>query len=167
MAPQPLLIKLGALLSDITAATVYQLHREPAGWSWREEQSPISYNVNRPVDTSGTPALVFSLSATVVDERIFAVLPNASIWRISIDAPSNDFVRSLRHTEEFRRAVRTVLDLIKAAHGQQKPIHVFPAMPLSLAVETGRVWMPKADLPLLVYDENREAGGFRMALEIH
>ena len=28
----------------------------------------------------------------------------------------------------------------------------------TLAVETGRVWMPKADLEMLVYDQNREHG---------
>jgi len=33
-------------------------------------------------------------------------------------------------------------------------------------VETGRVWMPKADLPMLIYDQNRAAGGFVQALSI-
>lgn len=32
LAPQPLLIELGHLLSDIPAAQVYQLHREPPNW---------------------------------------------------------------------------------------------------------------------------------------
>jgi hypothetical protein len=31
-------------------------------------------------------------------------------------------------------------------------------MPASLAVETGRVWMPKADLEMLIYDQIREKG---------
>jgi hypothetical protein len=31
-------------------------------------------------------------------------------------------------------------------------------MPASLAVETGRIWMPKADLEMLIYDQNREKG---------
>ena len=31
---QPLLIELGRLLSDIPAAEVYQLHREPSNWKW-------------------------------------------------------------------------------------------------------------------------------------
>ena len=34
------------------------------------------------------------------------------------------------------------------------------------AIEVGRVWMPKADLPLVVYDQNRALGGFGRALEI-
>jgi hypothetical protein len=41
-----------------------------------------------------------------------------------------------------------------------------PLLPVSAAVEVGRVWMPKADLPLVVYDQNRAVNGFRQALSI-
>ena len=126
----------------------------------------MRFNVHRPDKMDGDPALVFSLSGTVTDERVRAVLPQASIWRISIDTPHNDFVRSLRQTEDFRRCLRGVLDLIKEAHGQSVKLHIFPAMPVSLAVDVGRVRMPKADLPIIVYDEDQNAGGFRSALEI-
>ncbi len=34
------------------------------------------------------------------------------------------------------------------------------------AVEVGRVWMPKADLPLKIYDENRIMKRFIPTLEI-
>jgi SMODS-associated and fused to various effectors sensor domain len=48
-------------------------------------------------------------------------------------------------------------------HGQDNTIHVFPAVPVSVAVELGRVWMPKADLPLSLYDEK---AGFHYAFTI-
>ena len=67
---------------------------------------------------------------------------------------------------EFRRLVRAAFDGIKAAHGEVATIAVFPALPVSAAVEVGRVWMPKADLPLFVYDQNRARGGFEPALLI-
>lgn len=166
VAPQPLLIKLGSLISDIPAALVYQLHREPPGWSWCLASSPVPFNVRNPDVLNGPPALIFSLSGTVTDDRVQAVLPDASIWRISIDSPHNDFVRSPQQTEDFRRCLRRTLDSIKTAHGQASELHVFPAMPVSLAVEVGRVRMPKADLPMVIYDEDRNAGGFRRALEV-
>ena len=34
LAPQPLLIQLGALLTDKMDVETYQLHREPKGWTW-------------------------------------------------------------------------------------------------------------------------------------
>jgi hypothetical protein len=31
-------------------------------------------------------------------------------------------------------------------------------VPVSVAVEIGRVWMPKADLPLQIYDQSKQDG---------
>ena len=45
-------------------------------------------------------------------------------------------------------------------------LHVFPAMPIATAIELGRVWMPKADMPLIIYDENTANSGFFKAIEI-
>jgi hypothetical protein len=155
------LIQLGSLLSDIPTAEVYQRHREPPSWNWQEHSEDIQFSVQRPTETDGAPALVFSLSATIVNERVDAVLPDANIWKVSIDAPHNDFLQSRQQARSFRAVVRRTMDDIKALHGQSTTIHIFPAMPVALAVEFGRVRMPKADLPLLIYDENRVAGGFQ------
>jgi hypothetical protein len=61
-----------------------------------------------------------------------------------------------------------VLNEIKAVHGEQTVpvLHVFPVLPVSAAVEVGRVWMPKADLPLVVYDQNRTLNGFIRTVQI-
>ena len=37
---------------------------------------------------------------------------------------------------------------------------------ISLAVQLGRVWMPKADLSMTIFDQNRELGGFVKAIDI-
>ena len=39
-------------------------------------------------------------------------------------------------------------------------------MPVAMSVEVGRVWMPKADLPLIVWDEHKGVGGFHKRLEL-
>jgi len=72
--------------------------------------------------------------------------------------------RAFRQLRLFRQQFRLLLDRVKARHGQDVVLHVFPAVPLSVAVEIGRVWMPKADLPLCIYDQNRKLGGFTKAL---
>ena len=69
-------------------------------------------------------------------------------------------------TRSHRRTLRSLLNEIKAAHGETAEIAVFPAVPVSVAVEIGRVWMPKADLPMVIYDQNRATGGFAKALAI-
>jgi hypothetical protein len=167
LAPQPLLIKLGHLLGDITPATVYQLHREPVGWKWPADGRETAFRMRRAQVQSGSIALVLALSATIADDRIAAVLGDqVNIWAIEAVEPHNDLLKRSLDLSEFRRLVRTTFNAIKAAHGENATIHVFPALPVSAAVEVGRVWMPKADLPLLVYDQLRRSGGFRPILEI-
>ena len=62
------------------------------------------------------------------------------------------------------RLLCSTFNAIKGRHGETQLLHVFPAMPVAAAVETGRVWMPKADLPLLIYDQNRKAWWLRQSL---
>ena len=44
---------------------------------------------------------------------------------------------------------------------------IFPVMPVSLAVELGRVRMPKAEPRWEIFDEHQARGGFVHALTIH
>lgn len=166
LAPQPLLMLLGFLLSDIPAAEVYQLHREPADWRWQDHPDGFRFVVEEPEQISGPPALVLSLSATIADERIRAVLNDATIWRVTTPVPNNDFLKSKQQAHDFRMQLRVLMDRIKLRHGERAEIHVFPAMPVALAVDLGRIIMPKADLALQIYDENNAVGGFAHALQL-
>lgn len=159
---QPLLIELGRLLSDIPVADVYQRHREPPDWKWQDSPIGFEFIIEEPSETHATVALNLSLSATIDNSRITAILPqdNLSIWRMTIPTPNNDFLKSRDQLRMFRQQFRQLLDRIKARHGQNALLHVFPAVPVSVAVEIGRVWMPKADLPMCIYDQNRKLGGF-------
>ena len=85
---------------------------------------------------------------------------DVSIWAINIDNPHNDIVRRPEDLAAFRRLFRSVLSSIKDHHGPNVSVCLFPAVPVSIAVEIGRVWMPKADLPVRIFDESRADGGF-------
>ena len=167
LAPQPLLVLFGTLLGDITPADVYQRQREPQTWSWPTRASPPDLVVNTPAKTDGPPALVLALSATVTRDRIDAVLgTSASVWEVTVAAPHNDLTKSREQLSRFRSTLRTVLDRMKAAHGQTTPVHVFPVVSAAMAVELGRVRMPMADTPWHVYDQVNDRGGFIRALSI-
>jgi hypothetical protein len=166
-APQPLLILLGSLLTDIVPADVYQLHREPQGWGWPENAKTVPFEIEEPQNTSGVPVLVLSLSATVTADRIQAVLgQNVSIWKVQISSPHNDFLKTREQLSLFRSHMRPLLNQIKALHGQQTTLHIFPAASVSIAIELGRVRMPKADMPWLIYDQINAQGGFIPAINI-
>lgn len=159
LAPIPLLVELGRLLCDIVPADVYQLHREPPTWGWLDKGPSVAYEFHKPNRINGSIALKLGLSATINDDRITSVLgEDVAIWSVIANPPSNDLMRHPADLSEFRRLMRRVYNEIKAAHGEGSPIHIFPAVPVSAAVEIGRVWMPKADLPLIIYDQNRNMG---------
>jgi hypothetical protein len=163
LGPIPLLVELGQLLCDIVPADVYQLHREPtAGWKWPADRPMVEYEFTRPMQTHGPVALKLGLSATINDDRITAILgEDTAIWSLTAKTQGNDIMRHPDDLMEFRRFLRNAYNAIKATHGEAAEIHVFPAIPVSAAVETGRVWMPKADLPLIIYDQNRDRGFVR------
>ena len=168
LAPQPLLVLLGALLSDIQDVEVFQLHREPSQtWAWPEWDQPTPKpTLIEPSVQFGIPALVLSLSGTVVPDRIRAALDGqVSIWEVTVPLPNNDLIKTRAQLSEYRGLLRFALDQIKAIHGQDSLLHIFPALPLSVAIELGRVRSPKADMPWRIYDQNNHQDGFIPALD--
>ena len=154
LAPQPLLVKLGTMLSDLHKVKVYQKHREPDTWKWQEITEPNPIRIVRPQDTSKTPVLVFSLSAKAISNRVRNRFgDDASIWEVTAEDPNNDMLRSADQLAEFRQLTRKVLDDINASSGFDS-LKVFMAMPAACAVELGRVLMPKADKKLVLFDKN-------------
>ena len=167
LAPQPLLMVLGSLLGDITPADVYQRHREPASWAWPSLNGAPPFLVDRPACSPGPPALALALSATVRADRITAVLgKDARIWTVTAPAPHNDMLASRTQLGQLRQILRSLFDEIKAAYNSATTLHVFPAAPVSAVIEFGRVRMPKADMPWLIYDEQSQRGGFVPAITI-
>ncbi|MHB1462447.1 MAG: SAVED domain-containing protein [Armatimonadota bacterium] len=166
-APQPLLIELGHLLSDITPADVYQRHKEPEDWKWQDHPPSFQYIVDEPDTAYADVALNLSLSAVIDNSRITSVIKNDhSIWTLTIRDPHNDFLKSREQLSMFRECFRKLLDRIKERHGENAVIHLFPTVPVAIAVEIGRVRMPKADLPMRIYDQNSKLGGFVLAFDL-
>ena len=146
---------------------MYQLHREPtSGWWWAEDGPNLVFQLERPAAKGDAVALKLAIRGTIAEERIQAVLGNdVPIWSVTSIPIGNDVMRHAVDLQQFRVTMRKLYDDIKAHHGEKAKIHVFPAIPVSVAIELGRVRMPKSDLPLLVYDNIREKG-FSPRLEI-
>lgn len=166
LAPQPLLIKLGVLLNEMYNVKVYQKHREPSTWAWQETSEDITYSLVEPEKKDKIPVLICSLSGTITYDRVKKVLgDDISVWELTINNPNNDFLKTEKLLADFRIIVRQSFNKIKLHHGCID-LHVFPAMPVSASVEFGRVWMPKADMPMVIYDENRAKDGFIKTITI-
>lgn len=169
LAPIPLLIHLGTLLTDKTPADIYQLHREPSGWGWVDNCPPdFDYTVTTPADFSSPKvALAISFSGAIAHHDVTSVVgEDAAVWHMTIGEPHNDFMQTKEQLSLFRKAFRKLLNTIKEKHGKDAEINIFPAVPVSVAIEMGRVWMPKADLPLVIYDRNRQNLNFQRAIQV-
>lgn len=166
-ADMPLLMLLGSLFTDKRLVETYQLHREPRTWRWQTDApDDFMFLLKRPRKVRGVPVLVFSLSASIDPRRVRAVLGRkVAIWELTVAKPHNDFLRSRAQLAQFRTAVRKAMVEINQAH-HGKPLHIFPAMPVACAIELGRVRMPKADAPWILYDGNGKLKKFIKALTI-
>lgn len=166
-APMPLLIKLGTLLNDIHNVEIHQPVRNPKTWNLSSNDLSENYNVIEPDNLFDKVALNISLSADIENSRITSILgEDCSIYTLTIDKPFNDFLKSKDQLNEFSKTIRLLLNRIKLKFNSEVPLNIFPAMPIATAIEFGRCWMPKADMPLVIFDENKINDGFFKTFEI-
>ena len=168
MAPMPLLIKLGSLFTDKISVDTYQPIREPKTWRWQEEPKNFEFIVTNNVEYEKEPVLILSLSGKISSDRIYEVVGNdVNIWEITVPDSflHNDFMRSKAQLSLFRQEIRKLMVQINEKHSK-KPLKIFPAMPISCAIELGRVRMPKSDMQWIIYDQNNKANKFIEAITI-
>jgi len=168
LAPIPLLVRLGTLFTDKIPAHVYQLRREPEQtWQWSKKSQATVYEIRRPSTFQYRPVLIIALSAAIARQRVTSVLGGeVSIWELALKSPHNDFLQSRTQLSRFREIARHLMLDIAECHGNRKALAIFPAMPVAMAVELGRIRMPKADMPWVVFDQNNKARVFTEALHI-
>ena len=168
MAPMPLLIKLGSLFTDKISVDTYQPIREPKTWRWQEEPKDFEFVVTNDEEYEKEPVLILSLSGKISRDRIYEVVGNdINIWEITVSDGflHNDFMRSKAQLSLFRKEIRKLMVQINEKHSK-KPLKIFPAMPISCAIELGRVRMPKSDMQWIIYDQNNKADKFIEAITI-
>ncbi|WP_171175733.1 SAVED domain-containing protein [Ruegeria sp. HKCCA4633] len=159
LAPIPLLMELGRLISDISDTDVYEKHREPDQWAWPEDGEEVSFITQRGTEGPKRVALKLSITSQISDDRITgAVGTDVSIWEIKSTPQKHGVIRHKEDLSRFRTIVRSTLDEIKNVHGMDVELMVFPAMPVSCSVEFGRVWQPKAHPDIHIYDQTKDQG---------
>lgn len=169
-ASMPLLIHFGWELGSIIPSEVYQLHRDSKSWKWHEpSEQDQGYIIEKPspeeaADTC-TVALNLSLSGVIQPEEIAAVMTEPyCTYRVTIPCPGPDFLKSREQLDLFAGEMRALLTDIRTVHKAECAIHLFPAVPLSIAVKLGQILLPKADPPMNVYE--LQNGNFRHALTV-
>lgn len=150
LAPMPLLVKLGTILNEKYSVDVYQKHRNPDNWCYLKE-STEDFIVNRPEETTKAPVLVLSLSDSIIGRIEHLYGNNSSIWEVTVRNPNMDLMRTKEQLETYKKIIRDLLNEISQASSFPS-INVHMAVPVSCAIELGRVWMPKPHKSLVLFD---------------
>ncbi len=157
LGTQPFLFVIGKLFGNIIPADIYQRHRIPEQtWGWPESTpQSITYQVIKPTTRYGKIALLFALSSQILDSEIAAALKTTQydMWKITVSEPNVNLIQCRESLNDFYKIVGVVYDEIKCIYGSDAEIHLFPVMPNSCAIMAGRAAMPKANLPMLLYDK--------------
>lgn len=161
LAPIPLLIKFGSLLSDKVEADIFQKTRFPDTWKWLKREKTNNFTVQREVIREGKRiALIISLSAEVSLKRVIENFDADIIYHIRAKNMCVDCIRSLEDLSAFWHLYMKVCEMIK---DEAEAACVFPAVPVSVAIEMGRRYMPGVHPKLRIFDD---CNGFFEALSI-
>lgn len=155
-APIPLLMTLGRVIGDQHPAVIFGRQRHTQSWRWDAESGePIGLALDRPPDGPTAPdiALLVSISARVKRWAVEAALPQGfDLFELRATTPGVEVVRTRADLAAFARLWRELLD---AAHEHSRGVarvHVFAAVPISIAIQMGLGLIPKADPALVVHD---------------
>lgn len=173
IAPIPMLVALGALLGDKLPGVVFERHRHLAdvdpvrAWCWEADGPELDWLPLKPPRAhrgATDVALMLSVSGSVDHNAVAEVLPRQHPqYEIKLKKPGTNVVRTKAQLASFVERWRQALDHIRETYGETVRVHVFPAVPVSVAVECGRR-MLQADPTLRIY--NATGGAFRYALTV-
>ena len=170
LARIPLLIYLGYALDDKVPVDIYQKHRgQDEGWIWPEEDSAYSFEVvrHREGETKDEVTLILNLSGTIGLQELPAEVAGVSIYEIRPIGvtPGPDVFRSKLTSDAFARVYRELLAQLEQTDKNVTTIHLFPAVPISAAIQCGRQLMRDVHPALMIYD--RIGNEFQPTIEIN
>ncbi len=170
IGPIPLLIKLGTLLSNKNSIDVYQLKKSPMStWEWESSDDDFNYEIKciQQKEDAKRTILMISLSGTINQAAVRKVLPweDSNILEVCTTCPPHDdLLRSKNQLDKFVLCYRKLKEQLLRMSDKKLTVHLFAAIPVSVAVEIGRHWNPTVDLPIVVY--NLTNGFYENAIKI-
>lgn len=174
ISPMPFLMYLGNCIGDTIPADIYQSHRNiddtNKTWCWQEDQNfDISYSIsNEKKGVSDKVLLKLAISDYIeIDKYKSLISDDCSIYQITISEPSLHFLKSKKQLEIFSYEYRKLLNQIQAKHGKKSQIYILPAVPVSIAIECGRVILPTKDPEIYICEYYSDKNGFNKVLQIN
>lgn len=164
LADIPALIILGQAIGDRSNRYLFSRSRTH-GLHWPSKSaSPPDYIFSPPPQGDGPLALVLSISATIPERDIKAVLPDVRIASFTIAEPSYAMVSNRNVINTFRDELQKQLSQLEAE--SEQPISVFAAIPAALTIEFGALLTTQHQHPYVIFDRESNSNQFRSMLTI-
>lgn len=164
----PLLMHLGSKLDDTFAVDVYDNHRATRSWEWPTSESLARFGTSFPAEPSSADeaVLVMNVSGSVADAEVPAALADLPRWTLALASatPGPGPLRSPNDLAYFTDAVRNLFAEVERRAKHTRRLHLLAALPVSAAVEFGRVHDGHVHPRVAVYD--RCDGSYQQALEL-
>lgn len=170
VAPIPLLMYLGFKLGNLIKADIYLKLREKP-WSVNSSPSKLKFIVERNNIESKSEQIGLAIGISGggptkedLEKHMGSDFP---VYTVKISDPNLDSIQSVEDLENFRSVYRKLITEIKGRHGKKCQIHLFGAIPTSIAIICGREILHDVDPKILVYEHVYEQNGYAPAIIIN
>lgn len=160
LAPIPLIVHLGFLLTSNVPTRYFKLHLKTQSWLWPVEQIDTNYHVSgipdNTVDAECEVIIRVSISDRVEQYETDEVVASSPVQvDISVDEPSLTWVQSENQVIEFAEIFRNVLAKVRKKVKHCNCIHLFMAVPAPIALIAGQQINPRMNPPINLYEYSR------------
>jgi len=163
LAPIPLAIHLGFLLSDRVEVDCYQYNRDTRTWRWpsRKMSSDTGFAVSglpeRPTNDPAEVAISMGLSAPIAAEDVHEAAPGADLHiAVTVSEPGVMWLRSPKQLQELARVVRDLLATVRSRVPRCRALHVLYGGPTGGAVVLGQTINPRMNPPVHLYQYSQQ-----------
>jgi hypothetical protein len=173
IGPMPLLMYMGKCIGDTVSADLYQAHRDISdnqkNWTWKNGPVSLPFQVKTRFDNKSTTtvAVLLSISDHIHDDKLGQEInESCAVYEIGIPEPGVHAISHPQQVEAFSKVFRKLLSDIQAHHGVDCEVHLLPAIPVSLAIECGRVLLPTKDPVIWVWEFDQATKVFQKVLKL-
>jgi hypothetical protein len=163
LAPIPLAIHLGFVLSDRVEVEPFQYHRDRKSWRWpvATGEADLAFEVSgmpkmptrKPVDVS----IRVSLSADIQKEEMRAAVGRAPVEvQLRVARPDVAWLISAEQLRSLSGGIRGVLAEVRRLVPNATRMHLFYAGPTGGAIIVGQAINPRMNPPVALYEYDRQ-----------
>lgn len=162
LAPIPLAVHLGYMISGLKAVRVFQKHHDKKHWKWMKKNTSVDIiTSNVPRDYfKGKGDVVLTCSGTYpVHRETLEGIVNEPIIEpsIEVEKPERDVFLSEQSLKDYASEFRGVMDQIANSLPGIDLIHLFAGIPTGLAFLMGQEIQKNIHPDIALYEYNRES----------